>query len=94
MSASQWTFLSSHAHVLVVLAREPDLRLRDVAELIGITERAVKRIVRDLHTAGYLQISKDGRRNHYEYLGSARLRHRAGNVNATVDDLLELLQPD
>ncbi|WP_084965767.1 helix-turn-helix transcriptional regulator [Thermoactinospora rubra] len=60
-----WTFLTHHARVLLEIARDPQVRLRDIAARIGITERAVQGIVTDLHEAGYLTRTKVGRRNHY-----------------------------
>ncbi|GII04867.1 helix-turn-helix transcriptional regulator [Planobispora takensis] len=63
--ASTWTFLTHHARVLVEIARDPQVRLRDIATRIGITERAVQGIVSDLHQEGYLTRGKIGRRNHY-----------------------------
>ena len=65
MSRPDWTFLTNHAFVLLSLAREPELRLRDVAAAVGITERAVQRIVAELEEAGYLTRERDGRRNRY-----------------------------
>ena len=70
-----WTFLSNHAHVLLCLAREPDVRMRDVADLVGITERAVQRIVADLEEAGYLERIRHGRRNRYKVRAEFPLRH-------------------
>lgn len=70
-----WTFLSNHAHVLLCIAQEPESRLRDVAERVGITERAVQRIVADLEEAGYLSRSREGRRNRYEVHANRPLRH-------------------
>ncbi|TMR16612.1 MarR family transcriptional regulator [Nonomuraea turkmeniaca] len=61
-----WTFLTHHARVLVEIARDPDIRLRDIAASIGITERAVQTIVADLHQAGYLTRERIGRRNRYK----------------------------
>ncbi|MEN0065753.1 MAG: MarR family transcriptional regulator [Myxococcota bacterium] len=72
---STWTFLSNHAHVLVLLCREPDLRMRDIAGRVRITERAVQRIVHDLVEEGYLHVRKEGRRNHYDINYAAHLRH-------------------
>ena len=72
---STWTFLSNHAHVLFLLCNEPDLRMREIATFVGITERAVQRIVHDLVEEGYLKVTKRGRRNHYEAVLSAHLRH-------------------
>ena len=69
------TFLSNHAHVLAAVARKPDVRMRDVADRLGITERAVQRIVRDLEQGGYLARLRQGRRNRYVVRLSARLEH-------------------
>jgi DNA-binding MarR family transcriptional regulator len=70
-----WTFLTNHAHVLIHIADEPEARLRDIAASVGITERAVQRIVRELEEGGYLRRSRDGRRNHYVVTASHPLRH-------------------
>ncbi len=70
-----WTFLSNHAHVLVSIANEPEVRLREVANRVGITERAVQRIVADLEEAGYLSRSRAGRRNRYAVHLDRPLRH-------------------
>ena len=60
-----WTFLTNHAQVLVCIARDPGIRLRDIGERVGITERAAHRIVVELAGAGYITRSRNGRRNHY-----------------------------
>ena len=70
-----WTFLTNHAHVLICLAQEPHARMRDVADAVGITERAVQRIIADLERGGYLERNRDGRRNHYEINKDLPLRH-------------------
>ena len=70
-----WTFLSNHAHVLLLLAKEPEIRLRDVAERVGITERAVQRIVADLEHGRYIERGRTGRRNHYTVHPEMPLRH-------------------
>ena len=75
MSQGEWTFLSNHGHVLVALARDPDIRLRDVAGAVGITERAVQQIVRDLAEQGYVHKEKVGRRNRYQVVREAGFRH-------------------
>lgn len=72
---SQWTFLTNHAHALVCIARDPGLRLRDVAERVGVTERAAQRIVSDLVESGYLERQRDGRRNSYRVRPDRPLRH-------------------
>ena len=64
-TAPGWAFLTSHAQVLVCIARDPGVRLRDIGERIGITERAAHRIVTDLADAGYITRERNGRRNHY-----------------------------
>lgn len=73
--ASDWTFLTNHAHVLVCVAQDPGVRLRDIAERVGITERAAQRIISDLVEGGYLVRHRDGRRNHYELNVDLPLRH-------------------
>jgi predicted ArsR family transcriptional regulator len=89
--SAAWTFLSNHTHVLVVLARDPDALLRAVAAEVGITERAVQRIVGELAESGYLQIERVGRRNHYRIVDRLPLRHPV-EANTTVRDLLNLLK--
>lgn len=72
---AQWTFLTNHAHVLLCIAQNPDLRMRDFAQLVGITERAVQRIIDDLAAGGYVAIEREGRRNRYEVNDELKLRH-------------------
>lgn len=88
----RWTFLTNHSHVLICLAREPEILLRDVAVQVGITERAVQRIVADLETAGYLTRVRAGRRNHYEINANLPLRHPI-EAHRTVGILLALVNP-
>jgi len=85
-----WTFLTNHAHVLICLVREPNMRLRDVAERVGITERGVHRIVKDLEEAGVLTRNRDGRRNHYQVNASQHLRHPI-EAHCTIRQLLEIV---
>ncbi len=87
---SAWTFLTNHAHVLLCLARDPSIRLRDVAALVGITERAAQRIVADLVAEGYVTRMRAGRRNRYRVNASAPLRHPLDSDHA-VGDLLRAL---
>ena len=70
-----WTFLSNYAHVLICLARQPDVRLSEVADLVGIQERTVHRIIHELSDAGYVTVSKVGRTNVYEINLDHPLRH-------------------
>jgi DNA-binding Lrp family transcriptional regulator len=85
-----WTFLSNHAHVLVCLALDHDARLRDVADSVGITERAVQKIVSDLETAGVIVRERAGRRNSYRLNTNVPLRHPLES-HRTVGTLLSLL---
>lgn len=85
-----WTFLSNHAHVLVCLAQDPDARLRDVAVSVGITERAVQKIVGDLEEAGVIVRERAGRRNSYRLRLDVPLRH-ALESHKTVGTLLSLV---
>lgn len=82
-----WTFLSNHAHVLVCLDGQSDLRLRDIADRVGITERAVFTIVKDLEQGGYLTRIREGRRNRYELNPDGPLRHPL-EAPHTVGELL------
>ena len=75
MTSARWTYLSNHGHVLVALSKDRDLRLRDVAAQVGITERAVQGIVADLVAAGHLVKEKAGRRNTYRVDREATFRH-------------------
>ena len=70
-----WTFLTNHAHVLLCLARDSSMRMRDLAMEVGITERAVQRIVSDLAVAGYVERIRTGRRNSYQIDKGLHLRH-------------------
>ena len=74
-AAHGWTFLTNHGHVLVCLAATPDARLRDIAERVGITERAVQQIVRELEQSGYVVKQRVGRRNNYTVVRDGRFRH-------------------
>jgi len=71
----QWTFLSNHAHVLLILYNDPDARIRDIAERVNITQRAVQRILKDLVSEDYVEADRLGRRNHYKINRKALLRH-------------------
>jgi hypothetical protein len=90
--AGGWNFLTNHAHVLLCIASDLEVRLRDVAVQVGITERAAQRIVTDLEAAGYLKVSKAGRRNRYEIDRNQPLRHPLER-HRTVAALLGLGQP-
>lgn len=85
-----WTLLSNHAHVLICLARDPDARLRDVADLVGITERGVYKIVTELEEAGAITRTRSGRRNHYEFDTSVMLRHPV-EADRCIGSLLETM---
>jgi DNA-binding MarR family transcriptional regulator len=86
-----WTFLTNHAHVLLCIDRDPDIRLRDIALRVGITERAAQKIVHDLAAAGYVSVTRVGRRNHYRLLPGGRFRH-ALESHHEVADLLALFR--
>lgn len=92
-AAHEWTFLTNHAHVLICLATDPDARLRDVAERVGITERAVQRIVQDLEEGGVITRSRDGRRNRYRIHTRKALRHPVES-HKRVADLLAMVARD
>jgi hypothetical protein len=87
--SSAIAFLTNHARALLCLARDPSARMRDVAQQLGITERAVQRIVADLELAGYLRVQRQGRRNLYQVDAGRAPAHPADGA-ATVGALLEL----
>ena len=89
IAPATWTFLSNHAYVLICIAADPEVRMRDVAERIGITERAVQRIVAELEAAGFLTVTRVGRRNRYAVNADRPLRHPIAGQR-TVADLIEL----
>ena|SRR5438874_1008573 len=91
-SASTWTFVTNHAAVLLCIARDPEIRLRDVAERVGITERAAQRIVRDLVDEGYVERRRVGRRNVYAVVPNRQLRHPVVRHHQ-VGALLRVLTP-
>lgn len=89
-TSSDWTFLTNHSHVLFCLAADPEIRLRDVADRVGITERAVQRIVTELEDSGYIKRQRQGRRNTYEVHDHRPLRHPIES-HRNVADLLQLI---
>ncbi|MFC5176137.1 helix-turn-helix transcriptional regulator [Nocardioides taihuensis] len=90
MARGNWTFLSNHGHVLVCLHKDPNARTRDVAAAVGITERAVQLIVRDLVEQGYLLKEKVGRRNQYGVVRNAHFRHDL-EADVRVGEFLDLV---
>jgi predicted transcriptional regulator len=87
----RWRFVTNHAHVLEAIAREPTVRLRDIAATVGITERTAAQIVKDLEQAGYLTKTRDGRRNRYEVHEELPLRHPQ-HRHHTVGELIRFLE--
>ncbi len=88
--ARHWTFLTNHAQVLLCLAGDPDIRVRDIAQLVGITERAAQRILGELVDAGYVEAEKVGRRNRYSVDRGHAMRHNAQRgyeIGALLDAL-------
>jgi predicted transcriptional regulator len=85
-----WTFLTNYAHVLLCIASDPEVRLKDVAAKVGITERATQRIVADLQSAGYVTSEKVGRRSLYQINRELHLRHPL-EQHTEVGKLLKLL---
>jgi len=89
-SSPRWTFLTNHTHVLAVLHANPESILRQVAIDVGITERAVQRIVQDLEDNGFIRRERVGRRNKYHVLTGQQLRHPVES-HRTIGDLLKLI---
>ena len=88
--AAGWTFLTNHAHVLISLAHDPELRLREVASTVGITERAVQKIVAELEAGGVISREREGRRNRYEIHHKTPLRHPV-EAHRQVGHILEAI---
>lgn len=90
MTGRRWDFLTNHAHVLLCVANDPGIRLRDIADAVGITERAAHKILSDLVEEGYVTRERTGRRNHYMVKRELRLRHPLVQERQ-VGDLLGVL---
>ena len=92
-----WTFLTNHGHVLLAIASDPTMRLRDIADAVGITERTAVGIVADLEASGYVKRQKVGRRNHYELDPGRPLRHPLEahhQVGALLDAIVHASPPE
>ncbi len=87
---STWNFLTNHAHVLLGVWEDPEARVRDIATRVGITERAVQRILQELESDGYLVRERVGRRNRYRVRGDRPLRHPGGDQRPVMV-LLEVM---
>jgi DNA-binding IclR family transcriptional regulator len=87
-----WTFFTNHAHVLVCVARDPTVRVRDIAAQVGITETATQRILADLVAEGYVDRVREGRRNRYVLHPELPLRHPLERANAVGEVLAVLRQ--
>jgi DNA-binding IclR family transcriptional regulator len=87
---ASWSFLTNHARVLVCIAHDPGVRLRDIASIVGITERSAYGIVTELAAAGYVVKEKDGRRNRYHIQAHLPLREAIG-LERTIGEILDLL---
>ncbi len=88
--ATRWTFLTNHSHVLILLSTNPSMVLRQVAIQVGITERAVQRIIADLEEADIIEREKVGRQNQYRIIADKSLRHTVES-HRTIGDLLALM---
>ena len=88
-SKVEWTFLSNHAHVLIFVAQNPESRIRDVAEAVGITERFAQKVLKELVESGYLTSRREGRRNVYEVNRGRHFRHPL-EKGAEINRLLEI----
>lgn len=85
-----WTFLTNHGHVLIILSRNPGIRISELSDEVGISERQVSNILRDLYDSGYVTKQREGRRNRYEISNDAPLRHHS-NQDHTVSELIKIL---
>jgi DNA-binding MarR family transcriptional regulator len=92
ISAQEFTLLTNHTHVLAAIAQKPDARMREIAATVGITERAVQRIIDNLSSIGYVITTKDGRRNRYEIQSECQLRLPL-EMHRNVGDLIRFVLP-
>ena len=90
MEPRMWTFLTNHAHVLLCLVLDPEMRMRDIADVVGITERGVQKIVADLAAEGYLHREREGRCNRYRIDTGRPLRHPIER-HRSIADLIGLV---
>jgi DNA-binding Lrp family transcriptional regulator len=88
-----WTFLTNHAHVLLCITMDPEIRQRDIARLVGITERAAQKIVSELEEGGYVHRERVGRRNRYEVNVDVPLRHPLESRHR-IGELLRIFRAD
>lgn len=86
-----WTFLTNHAHVLIAISRNPEIRQRDIAYAVGVTVGAVQRIIHELEEGGYIESERVGRRNRYHIRADKPLRHPLEDQH-TVDELITVLE--
>lgn len=87
---AEWTFLTNHARVLILLANHPKITARDLSTLIGITERSVRSIIADLESEGYLEKQKEGRRTSYKIHAELPFRHPTQR-DQSIEKLLKAL---
>jgi|SRR3989442_829416 len=90
--STRWTFLTNHAVVLLQVWKNPDVTVREIAERVEVTERAVHRILADLNASGYLLRRRIGRRSHYSVSSDRPLRHPL-TAHVEVERLLQVLDP-
>lgn len=88
--STHWTFFTNYGHVLFIVAKSPEITLREMAQEIGITERAVQRIISDLEADGFLKITKIGRHNSYKVVGRKHLKHSI-EKSCRVDEIVDLI---
>lgn len=89
LTSPGWTFLSNHGHALIQIARNPDLKVVELASLIGITERSTLSIISDLEEDGYISVERIGRRNRYQVNPKKKFRH-PGEADHSIGELLNI----
>ena len=85
-----WKFLTNHSHVLICVMRNPNLLVKEIAQRIGITERAAQSVLRDLEDSGYVEVRREGRRNRYKVHSELPLRHPLYEGHS-IGEFLEIL---
>jgi len=87
---SDWNFFTNHGHIVFLLDFHRGITLREVAVQVGITERAVQKIVADLVSGGFVKVKKEGRNNRYTVVGRKKLKHKI-EKNCKLEDLIKLI---
>lgn len=89
---SSWNFFTNHGHIIILLGKNCELTIKEIADTVGITERATQKIIKDLVDDGFIKIKKIGRKNSYKIIGRKRLRHEI-EKDCKIEQIIETIYP-